>query len=88
MDGSLTELFAGALAGGLGKYIIDHFIKYRKYNADVDGTVSGNWKMIVAELRASNKDLQLRVDKLELENDELRKNYISLQHQISFSKEL
>jgi len=77
---------AGALAGGVGKYIIDHFIKYRKYNAEVDTTVSGSWKMIVAELKESNNNLQLRVDKLELENAELRKNYISLQHQISFGE--
>lgn len=88
MDGSFTELVTGILAGGLGKYIIDHFIKYRKYNADVDVTVSGNWKMIVTELRESNRELQLRVDKLEIENDELRTKYISLQHQISFSKDL
>lgn len=88
MDGSFTEIITGVLAGGVGKYIIDHFIKHRKYQAEVDGTISGNWKMIVSELRDSNKQLQLRVDKLELENNELKDKYISLQHQINFSDKI
>ena len=95
MDESFFKIVAGVLAGGVGKHIIDHFIKYKRYAAEVnrlniesDGLVSGNWKMLYEKLEKANEVLQLRVDKLELENAELKQKYISMQQQINFAEKL
>ena len=86
-----SEIGIGAVVGGIITKVIDHFLQRGKYNADVrklevetDRSLIAQWKELYDEVKKSQKDLNLRCDALELENERLRLECISLQHQISF----
>lgn len=89
----IWQVLAAALSGGVGVQIINRFITNSKYKAEVrkieienDGTSVQQWQNLYMEIKTIQKEQSLKIAKLEIENEELRLECMSLQQQINFHK--
>lgn len=88
-----NEVIAALLAGGLGKYLIDRFIRQEHYKNEVkkaqlenDALASTEWKRLYDELKLAQDKMDVKLKELELECAKLRNENISLKQQFEFTK--